>query len=236
MTHTESRYAIYIAPPPESDLHAFGASWTGRDAYTNKPVEELRLQGFSEAEIKNATAFPRHYGFHGTLKAPFRLADGYTKDHLIEGTRSFAGRRAPFFIPPLTLAPIRDFVALQPATICLELNRLAEACVRELDVFRAQPPEEEIERRKAAGLTRRQTEYLKKWGYPYVMEDFQFHITLTGSLEDPQERERFMLALAILVRPFTRHPQPVDALALFHQENLSSPFRIIESFPFGRLL
>jgi hypothetical protein len=29
----------------------------------------------------------------------------------------------------------------------------------------------------------RQRNYLDRWGYPYVMEEFRFHMTLTGRLD-----------------------------------------------------
>ena len=34
-----------------------------------------------------------------------------------------------------------------------------------------------------SGLTDRQEALLTQWGYPYVMEEFRFHITLTGALD-----------------------------------------------------
>ena len=85
----------------------------------------------------------------------------------------------------------------------------------------------------AAGLTSRQAEYVKKWGYPYVMDEFRFHITLTGHIKDRLERNRFKCALAPRVQPFAEQRQPVKALTLFIQENRKTPFRIIKTLPFG---
>lgn len=233
MTHPDSRYALFYAPPPESDLHAFGIRWLGRNAYTDRPVEQIVFPGFSGAEIEAATSFPRHYGLHGTLKAPFRLAEGYTRDNLAATALSFAVGQKPFFIPFLELVVIRDFIALMPGTACPKLTRLAEACVREFDGFRAPLSDEEIDRRMAAGLTVRQSEHLKKWGYPYVMDEFRFHITLTGHLKDRSARNRFKIALDSRIKPFAEQRQPVKSLTLFYQKDRKSSFRIIESFPFG---
>jgi hypothetical protein len=85
----------------------------------------------------------------------------------------------------------------------------------------------------AAGLTVRQAEHVKRWGYPYVIDEFRFHITLTGHLKNPKDRNRFKSALAPRVQPFAKHRQPVKALTLFYQRDRKSPFQIIETFPFG---
>lgn len=233
MMHPYSRYALYYTPPPGSDLHAFGISWLGRDAYTDKPVDQMALSGFTSSEIASATEFPRHYGLHGTLKAPFRLAEGYTRDNLVASALSFAAGQKTFDIPFLRLAVMGDFIALTPGKQCQKLNRLADACVREFDRFRAPLSEEEWDRRMSTGLTVRQAEHVRKWGYPYVMDDFRFHITLTGHLKDPYERNRFMSALSTQTQPLAEEIQTVNALALFYQEDRKTPFRVIESFSFG---
>ncbi len=34
-------------------------------------------------------------------------------------------------------------------------------------------------------MSARQQDYLHRYGYPYVREEFRFHMTLTGPLEEP---------------------------------------------------
>src|SRR3546814_16854276 len=60
-------------------------------------------------------------------------------------------------------------------------------CVRAFDRFRAPPSETALARRRAAGLSARQEANLQAWGYPYVMEDFRLHFTLTGRITDPAQ-------------------------------------------------
>ena len=59
---------------------------------------------------------------------------------------------------------------------------LAQACVETFEPFRAPLAEEELARRRAVPLSARQEANLERWGYPYVAEDFRFHMTLTARL------------------------------------------------------
>jgi hypothetical protein len=62
------------------------------------------------------------------------------------------------------------------------------------------------------------------------MEEFRFHLTLTGSLEK-EERERVRRVLADLTAPFCVKPFAVRDLAIFMQEDRKTPFRIVARFP-----
>ena len=61
---------------------------------------------------------------------------------------------------------------------------LAATLVAGMDDFRALPDDAELARRRAAGLSPAQEVLLQKWGYPYVMDEFRFHLTLSGRLDD----------------------------------------------------
>ena len=65
---------------------------------------------------------------------------------------------------------------------------MAGACVRDLDEFRAPAGEAELARRRKAGLSARQEALLTQWGYPYVFEEFRFHLTLSGRLPEEDVR------------------------------------------------
>ena len=85
-------------------------------------------------------------------------------------------------------------------------------------------------RRNPSGLTPRQREFLDLWGYPYVMEEFRFHMTLTGRL-DPTRRPPI---LDMLQRRFSELDIPrltIDRVALFRQDDTYSRFRIISQWP-----
>ena len=69
------RVAIYFAPPVDHPLSVAAAAWLGRDAWTGARLERGRVEGFDPATLESLTAEPRRYGFHATMKPPFRLAD-----------------------------------------------------------------------------------------------------------------------------------------------------------------
>jgi len=219
------RFAIYLAPASGSALHAVGSALLGRDAATGQPLPHPDLQGIDPARWRDITTDARSYGFHGTLKPPFRLKAGESIDALEAALAEFAGGRAAFRGPALVLRAIGGFLALVPESEDKRIAGLAADCVSMFDRFRAPAPPEEVARRRQAGLAPRQEDYLVKWGYPYVMEEFRLHFTLSCRLET-QEREGVARALAPHVGRFADAPLEVDALTLFQQERAGVPFVI----------
>lgn len=226
------RFAIYFAAPEGSALEAFGRSWIGRDHVTGAPVEPPRVEGLSAARQREVAAFPRHYGFHATLKAPFELAPGRRRDELVTALAGFAGLRRPFAAPPVEVRALSSFIAFKLSARSVEMEALAADCVATFEPFRAPLRTVEIERRRAAGLSARQDRYLLAWGYPYVFEEFDFHMTLTGRLQDP-ERRQALDALRTLAAPLTGVPLLVDGVSLYEQPERDRPFRLTARFPFG---
>ncbi|TWC06390.1 putative phosphonate metabolism protein [Bradyrhizobium macuxiense] len=221
------RYAIYYAPSPDSALHRFGSALLGYDAVDG---DDLPFPDGVTPDWREVTEDPRKYGFHATLKAPTALADGRNEAELLAACAAFAGkaRRIPVIEP--VVDAISGFIAVIPAKRSDELQQLAADCVTEFDTFRAPLTPEDRARRKPERLTERQRDYLDRWGYPYVMEEFRFHMTLTGRLSDErrgpivaQLRERF--ATIDLTR------LAIDRIALFKQADSASRFRIIDSWP-----
>ncbi|NVJ94494.1 MAG: DUF1045 domain-containing protein [Marivivens sp.] len=204
-----TRFAIYYVPPA-GPLEQFGAAWLGWDIATGSAVPHPPVDGL---DLEAVADRPRKYGFHATLKPPFRLAESHGEVELQAAVADLADVLAPVTLDGLKLSQISSFLAFTVEGSQSGLNALAAACVRELDHFRAPASASETERRKAAGLTERQTELLMQWGYPYVMEEFKFHMTLSGKL-DPETAVRSMaaieeLSLGALPRPFI-----IDAIAL----------------------
>lgn len=228
------RYAIYFAPAAESDLARFGDRWLGRDAETGQPVLRPAVDGIDADRLQALTEAPCRYGFHGTLKPPFHLAEGCDVDDLRRAIAGFAVRQTAFEIAALRLREIGDFIALVPADPTPALAQLAEGCVAEFDAYRAPPDAAELAKRHAAGLTPRQAELLARWGYPYVMDEFRFHLTLTGPVAGHDERSRVAGVLRPLVASLLDQPVPVRELCLFHQLDRAMPFRLIQRFRFGR--
>lgn len=222
------RYAIYYAPAHGSRLDRFGAELLGYDAYEGIDLPFPRETKLSP-DWRQMTQDPRKYGFHATLKPPMALAPGSSEDELVAACAAFAGtpRDIPL-IEPIVDA-ISGFIAVVPAAVSASLDELAADCVRAFDGFRAPLTEADRARRNPARLTPRQRDYLERWGYPYVMEEFRFHMTLTGRL-DP-ERSSPLETLRERFRTIDIGSLFVDRIALFRQDGADQRFRIIGDWP-----
>lgn len=175
-----TRFAVYFCPEPNSALEAFGQSWLGWDLDLGQPARHPQVTGFDIAAV---TQRPRKYGFHGTLKAPFRLAEGQTLALLQTAADAAASGIEAFDIPKLQVARIGKFLAVTEATPCQPLREMAGEIVKAFEPFRAPLTDADLERRRKSKLTPKQDAHLVEWGYPYVFDQFQFHLTLTGPLD-----------------------------------------------------
>ncbi len=224
------RYAIYYAPKSGSALDRFGAHLLGHDAYRGEELPFPDDVASTVPDWRELTQDPRKYGFHGTLKAPISLAEGRTEAELVAACASFAktGRPIPVITPVVNA--ISDFIAIVPAERSAELEALAADCVRAFDSFRAPLTVEDRARRNPSKLTPRQCDHLDRWGYPYVMEEFRFHMTLTGRI--PGERRPAIVAM--LQERFAALEMvslAIDRIALFRQDSASARFGIIGHWP-----
>lgn len=228
----KGRYAIYFTPDPRGALWRAGSSWLGRDAVTGAAVEPNLPPALGRPQWRELTEAPRRSGFHATLKPPFRLAHGFEPVDLVSACEDFARSRAAFFAPPLRVADVDGFIALTLHEPSAAIDALARDCVSVFDRFRAPPSAAETTRRQAATLTRRQGALLLRWGYPYVMEEFRFHLTLTERMNQPG-RAALLNSLAATFDRLTRAPVRVDGIALFFQPSARAPFAALRRFPFG---
>jgi putative phosphonate metabolism protein len=225
------RYAIYYGPASGSELDRFGAHLLGYDAFGGAELPFPDGIAQLAPDWRNLTEDPRKYGFHATLKAPLSLAAGKTEAELLAACETFAGTPRPIPVIRPVVDAISGFIAIVPASPSVELDQLAADCVSLFDGFRAPLEPKDRARRNPDGLTPRQREQLDRWGYPYAMEDFRFHMTLTGRLPD----ERRAPILAMLQQRFAAlkiSTLAVDRLALFRQDGVKSRFRIIGDWPF----
>lgn len=206
------RYAIYFMPSAATQLWRFGASVLGYDAFTGLSVPFPEHPVFSRAQPPAWIAEPQRYGFHATLKAPFELAPGAREADVHATAASLARSRQSFLVPGLGVRAMSRFVALMPAAPVPELDDLASACVRRFEPVRGPISAADRQRRLAAPLTARQIRHLDTWGYPYVMEDFQFHMTLAGPLQ-PDALQTVQSALALLWAPINA-PLLIDAITV----------------------
>lgn len=223
------RYALYYLCP-EGPLADFGAAWLGWDVAEGRAVAHPDVADLPKP-VAEITATPRKYGFHGTVKPPFRLAPDRSAEGLAAEARALCARLAPVELEGLALTPLGHFLALTPRGDASALSALAAACVEGLDDFRAPAPEAELARRRARGLTPRQEENLLRWGYPYVMQDFRFHMTLSGRLA-PEALDATAEAIAPHVTPHLPAPCRIGTLALVGAD-AAGRFHLIERLPLG---
>jgi putative phosphonate metabolism protein len=222
-----ARYAIYFAPAPGSELDRFGAQLLGYDAYLGEQVPFPDGIEPITPDWHELTRDPRKYGFHATLKAPLSLADGRTEAELLAACQAFADAPRPIPLIAPVIDSISGFVAVLPAAPSAELEKLAAQCVSQFDSFRTPLTATDRERRNPSRLTPRERDHLDRWGYPYVMEDFRFHMTLTGRLP-ASRREPVVAMLRSRFSETGLTTLAIDRIALFRQENADSRFRIIE--------
>jgi putative phosphonate metabolism protein len=231
---SEERYAIYFVPGARTALYRFGASVIGYDCFEGTDVPQLAGLGDSEADWHALTEEPRKYGFHATLRAPFRLQADTDEQGLIETFERFARARGavPEFMPKLRI--LGGFIAIMPRDDCPPLFALADDCVTSFDKFRAPLSAQERARRLAARLSREEVANLERWGYPYVFGHFRFHMTLTGLL--PGERRSAILSqLEERFARAHRHDRPVtvDRLALVRQAGAAARFVVVREAQVG---
>lgn len=211
---TFRRYGMYVVP--EGGFYQAGAAWLGWDSLRGCDVAQPRVAGLPR-DAARLTATPRKYGFHGTIKPPFRLAGGKDVDALDAAARAFCAARQPVEVPALAVRRLGGFVAVVPVEPNPALSDLAGATVAALDPFRAAPTEAELGRRRKPGLSSRQDALLLQWGYPYVMEEFRFHLTLTGGL-DRDAAEQARAALTRHFAPILPKPYRIDSLCLMGED------------------
>lgn len=228
----EPRYAIYYAPEIGSPLSTFGWSWLGRHADTEAYCEPARPPSIPAERFAEIIARPRRYGFHATLMAPFHLAPGRQRQDLVAALSQFAAAWPRFSVAPLMLQELRGFLALRPAQPEPKLEALAMACVTSFSGFRAPLTAEDKARRMQVPLSARQRELLDLWGYPYVAEQFDFHMTLTDRLP-ADERQRVFAALEPIVAQSCRQFLAVNSLCLFEQAAPDRPFVLSLRFALG---
>ena len=213
------RHALYHLPG--GALGDFGADWLGWDVRTGRSLPP----GIGPADI---VAAPRRYGFHATLKAPFRLADGRTPEELADAAQGLCEQLAPFALR-LELGTAWGFLSLRPPEQPPELPALESALVTRLDGFRAPLTEAERARRRPEALPEPARAHLERWGYPFVLDLFRYHLTLSGPLATTEAealRERLVPHLA----PLIAQPMPVGAVALAGEDEDGFFHRIAE-FP-----
>jgi putative phosphonate metabolism protein len=219
-----TRFALYYAPPRASTWWKAGCAWLGRDPESGESLTPPQPAALARP-LDALTAAPRRYGWHGTLVPPFRLAAGVTPQALLAAVEAWAAQCARFEVA-VEAATLGSFVALRAAEEAGEeaLRELAGDALRAIGHLRAMQNSAELAKRLEAPLTPRQRAYVEEWGYPYVFDEFRFHMTLSDSLDD--EATRASLAHAWNAQMRDAGALPVDGIALYVEPRPGAPFAL----------
>lgn len=223
------RYAVYYVPEETDPLHDFGVRVLGYDLASGQDVQPMVLPAELAPLARAAAAGPAHYGFHATLKAPFHPAAGVTQDDVLSAMETLAAQLNVLDIGALDVRRIQSFLALAPVAPPPALGEFAMTCVRRLDHLRAPANREELAKRRAAFLSPRQEELMARWGYPYVEEQFRYHMTLTGSLNDSValQFETHLRACYAEIRA----PLRINSICLCIEESATQRLKLLRRFP-----
>nr|WP_103335062.1 DUF1045 domain-containing protein [Pseudotabrizicola formosa] len=221
------RFAVYYAPRPGPFAKAT-AALLGWDSASARPVPQPDLPGVP-LPLAALTTDPHKYGFHGTLRAPFRPADGLGAEDVADAVRSLSRKLSPVSCDGLRVENLHGFLALTPTGDHSALNAFAASVLRETNPLRAPLTDAERARRRPESLTPHQLALLDTWGYPHVMEEFRFHLTLTNHLPEDQAAQTLPVLSAHLA-PVLPKPFIIEDLCLFG-EDAGGRFHLLHRFP-----
>ena len=224
------RFAIYYAPSAHSNLWERAATWLGRDA-SDGELFHGPVAGIERDRLLNLTQSANRYGFHATLKAPMALADGALSVNIMSKLGEFAAQHQPIDLGKPRLSSLSGFLALTVEEN-EALQDFAAHVVETFDPLRAPMSIKDRAARASRGLSERQLELLDAYGYPYVFEEFFFHMTLTDPLADSDAAD-IAQAATTWFAPVLDEPLVLDRLSLFHEADAGAPFRRIADFKLG---
>ena len=220
------RYAIYFAAAADDQLMQLGNSWLGRNPFSGTPLPQPSLAGLSSETFRELTSSPRRYGFHGTLKAPFSLHADAREADLLQACEDFAGSIAPYEIQGLSVNRLGKFLALTPDRTEPSLSAFASLCVRRFEDLRAPLSEADLERRRQSNLTPKQDAYVEAWGYPYIFDEFRFHMTLSNKLDDEGQAGLLTAAATSHFDAVTSRLRICSSFALYVEPERGAPFDV----------
>lgn len=227
------RFALYYTPAPSTLLWQLGCSWLGRDALVDRDIPQVGCPDLPPKIMERLTAQARRYGLHATLKPPFKLhRDAKLKD-LQRALQDFVSVQSPFSIGRLRLSQIMGFLCLRPENPPKELGTLASTCVKHFDGYRAALSPTELAQRNLTALKHSEKTNLLRWGYPYVLDEFRFHLTLTDPISDTSTTELLQARLNQHFDAALKAPIRIDAITLCIEPSPGAPFLFLERYLLG---
>ena len=214
------RYAIYFCPASDTALGRLGHDWLA--ASTHAPA----LPGIS-TERRNALLDKvRRYGWHATIRAPFTPAENVTYADVRHAVASVANACASFELP-LHIHRLAGFLALRPCVDGIAPKQLAKTCLQALMPLCA-PVSNEVLERRSVGLDADEVALLRLHGYPYVLDRYRFHLTLSAPATESEEQAmRQWLVPRVTELPLTQ----VDALSICREATPGAAVELLERIP-----
>jgi len=213
------RYSIYFAPAVGSELAEFG-----RFVMSRQPIPD------DHPDRIEVTSRAAHYGFHSTLKAPMELAESVTERDLLTSVEQFCQSRNSVPLTGLAPSVLDGFHALK-VTESTELDQFAADVVTAFEPHRAPLTAADRARRNPDALSARQVEYLDTFGYPYVLNEFRFHMTLSYRIENAEVSSSYAAWLTDLFNDIVTEAPRIDRLAVFSQPDRDTAFTRVAEFP-----
>ena len=226
------RFAAYYAPEQDSTLWQAGNRWLGLDPKSGQALLPS-ISGRLPGPLQPVMDAPRRYGWHATLKAPFSLAPGVTVGALHEAMQALCSLHHAFVMPLLKVQRVDNFLALVPAQASPEIQGVADACVMTLHPLAQALPQSEVQRRRGGGLSDEQEHMLQQWGYPHVLKQFQFHMSLTGSLAGVSAVDVQLLIAQAQAIFEDLAPTRFDGVALVGESVSGAAFNVLHRYPFS---
>lgn len=222
------RCAVYFAPTTDTDEWQLGSQWLGRCAATGQTLPQPDIAGVEKSTLMACTAEPRRYGWHATLKAPFSLAPDQDMASTIQALRRLADTLPSFTLPPLRVSTLGQFLALRPEGDMQKIQSLAAACVKQLHHLALPLSDAQLARRRQTALSPSQDLMLHTWGYPWVLDHFRFHLSLTGPLDKLPLEVRVALIEAAQRRFHALPAWHFEHIALFVEPHPGADFELVE--------
>ncbi len=227
------RVAVYFAPRFGSEWWDAGSQWLGRCAHTGNKHPARSHKHITPSQFSALTQDPRRYGWHATLKPPFRLAPGLHYAQFRHALMHLAQQHKAFDLPPMQIGLLGDFLALRPTHRSQELELLAGDCVTHLQPLADTLTESELARRRRSPLTPTQDELLQTWGYPWVLQEFRFHFSLTGRLDHLSASERESI-VTMAEQHFNKLPPlRVEHVSIFIEPAAGEPLILVDQMTMG---
>jgi len=226
------RYAVYFVPEENDDILTLADAWFGRCTLTGTSKIPPLFSGFPQNRIEAITERPSRYGFHATLKAPFRPAQGVGLKEIARAVEKLADGLPVGPRLKLKLDVLDDFLALRPIGDDSAIHAVANACVTRLDHLRAPMTAEEYQHRTKSPMSEQQKSFLHSWGYPHVLAQFRFHMSLTRRLH-PVEISPLFNVLDSYFRDALLRPLRMKNLTIVGDRGEGLPFEVLERIPPG---